>query len=409
MEDYRPYLPARVHEEFDAFCKLYNEVGTHSFDLRALRERLDPDQVEDWEETVVKPGRLAGNWDPHSRIEHQDRDGVSAEVVIPDFGVPFELYPPLMSYVKGYKRTPEQISLGGRAYNRWLADFCSTAPDRLGGMAMVSFVDVPAAVEEIRWARDAGLKGLMLPMFDETSPVFDSRFEPIWDVLEELDMIANSHIAISSTTTHVPAMSSELHPAAAMPMFNRTNVFFCHEILTHMIWGGVFERHPRLQLVMTEQGSGWVVGDLENMDWVYEQSYQRRDVREAVRHKPSEYFERQCHLGSSLFSLAEAKARREIGVEKMMIGTDYPHHEGTWAHGSIDYLRATLGAAQVPPEDARLMLGLNAARVFGFDVAALEPVAARVGPPLLDILTPPVEEKFPRGDVTKPLSLGATG
>jgi predicted TIM-barrel fold metal-dependent hydrolase len=194
-----------------------------------------------------------------------------------------------------------------------------------------------------------------------------------------------------------------------MPMFNRTNVFFCHEILTHLIWGGVFDRHPRLQLVLTEQGSGWIVGELQNMDWVYERSYQRRDVRNVVRLKPSEYFERQCHLGSSLFSLAEARARHIIGVDKMMIGTDYPHHEGTWEHGSVHYLQATLGAAEVPPEDARLMLGLNAARVFGFDIEALKPVAARVGPVLSDILTPPRDEKFPRGDVTKPLSLGATG
>jgi hypothetical protein len=71
-------------------------------------------------------------------------------------------------------------------------------------------------------------------------------------------------------------------------------------------------------------GSGWVVSALEGMDYSFTGSYMRRDVREVVRMPPSEYFKRQCHLGSSLFSLAEAGARREIGVEKLAIGVDYP-------------------------------------------------------------------------------------
>jgi hypothetical protein len=53
------------------------------------------------------------------------------------------------------------------------------------------------------------------------------------------------------------------------------------------------------------------------------------------------------------------------------------------------------------------MLGQTAAQVFGFDVATLAPVVERVGPAPEEILTPPTEDLFPRGDVNKPLS-GAT-
>jgi predicted TIM-barrel fold metal-dependent hydrolase len=173
-----------------------------------------------------------------------------------------------------------------------------------------------------------------------------------------------------------------------------------------MVWGGVFERHPDLHLVATEQGTGWVISALRSMDYSWERSYLRRDVREIVKRKPSDYYRRQVHMGSSLFSRAEATERAAIGVDKILIGSDYPHHEGTWGHGpaTTDYLSATLGAAAVPAADARLMLGDNAIEVFHLDKTALRVVADATGVSLAAILTPPTADLFPRGDVHKPLA-----
>ena len=121
-----------------------------------------------------------------------------------------------------------------------------------------------------------------------------------------------------------------------------------------MIWGGVLQRHPKLRVVFTEFGSSWVAGALVNMDYTYEGSYLRRDVHSVLPHKPSEYFARQCFLGSSIFSRAEVGARHEIGIDKMMLGMDYPHHEGTWAAGpgTLAYIQATIGACAVPADEA---------------------------------------------------------
>jgi hypothetical protein len=88
----------------------------------------------------------------------------------------------------------------------------------------------------------------------------------------------------------------------------------------------------------------------------------------------------------------------------MMVGVDYPHHEGTWNGGNINYLRATFGPNDVPLAEARLMLGETAAKVFGFDLAALAPVIEQFGRTAEQILTPPTEDLFPRGDVNKPLA-----
>lgn len=408
MPAYRAYMPSRYHDDFDAFCEVFAREGARTVDPESLLNRLDPEQVDDWVERVIEPGRLGGQGDPYLREEQLDREGIAGEILFPDFGLPFELHPPLKAAILGVGRTPEQVEVANRAHNRWLADFCAAAPGRFGGLAVVSFADVEDTLEEIRWAKEHGLVGIVLPTLDETIPFFHPRHEPIWSLLEELEMPANSHTAISAITNHMATatLMAVPHPACAAPIMTAQAFFYTQQILTHLIWGGVLENHPDLQVVLTEQGSGWVIGALRGMDYSYERSYLRRDVRQVVQHKPSEYYERQVHMGSSLFSLAEAEARYDIGVHKINVGMDYPHHEGTWGAGpgTTEWLRATLGAAGVHPDEARLVLGQNAARLWGFTPSVLRPLAERIGPSMRALLTPPTEDHFPRGDVNKPLT-----
>lgn len=408
MTDYRPYIPAGNLEEFDAFCEVYARDGARTTEPASLLQRIDPDIVDLWVHDVIEPGRLAGQYDPNERLTQLDHEGISAELIFPDFGLPYELHPPLIAAIRGYSRTFDQITVANQAYNRWLADFSKADPERLGGLAVIAFDDVDLAVSEIRWAKDNGLKGVVLPSVDENKPFFHADYEPIWSTLEELELPVNTHTAISSITRHMATgtLTSVPHPACALPIMTAQAFFACQQILTHLIWGGVLERHPNLHVALTEQGSGWVVTALRGMDYSWENSYLRRDVRDVVSMRPSDYFERQVHMGSSLFSRAEAQARHEIGVHKINIGMDYPHHEGTWGAGpgTTHWLRATLGAAAVPVEEARRMLGGNAAELWGFDEVALRPVADRIGPRYGDILAAPEEDLFPRGDVNKPLA-----
>ena len=129
MEDYTDYLDPRFRDEFRDFLVEYRKVGSHTFDEPALRARLDPYIVEEWVEQMIRPGRTEGNWNPERRLKELEREGVVAEVLFPDFGLPFELYSPTLAAQLGYgARTQAQIDAGDRAYNRWLADFCAAAP-----------------------------------------------------------------------------------------------------------------------------------------------------------------------------------------------------------------------------------------------------------------------------------------
>ena len=53
---------------------------------------------------------------------------------------------------------------GARAHNRWIAELCAAAPDRRAGIAIVPALwDVGEAVREVAWAREHGLRGILIP------------------------------------------------------------------------------------------------------------------------------------------------------------------------------------------------------------------------------------------------------
>ena len=166
-----------------------------------------------------------------------------------------------------------------------------------------------------------------------------------------------------------------------------------HETLWHtqrplwcMIFGGAFERHPGLRYVVTEAGVEWIPELLERMDIAHtgrptQKFTEHLELQPMLRGRlaPSEIWARQCWAGASFMPKAEAQLRHRIGVDRLMWGSDYPHIEGTWPH-TQQRLQAVF--AGVPRAEVERMLGLNAAEVYGFDAAALEPLAARCGPPV---------------------------
>ena len=151
--------------------------------------------------------------------------------------------------------------------------------------------------------------------------------------------------------------------------------------LTFMIWGGVFERHPKLRLAITESTTVWVPEMLALMDFRFDVTHYSAklgDYRSHLKMRPSAYFRRQVFLGASCMPRREVDMRHEIGLASLMWGTDFPHPEGTWPTTHEQMLDAFRG---VPEPEVAAMLGGNAARLYGFDVDALAPLVARIGPP----------------------------
>ena len=115
--------------------------------------------------------------------------------------------------------------------------------------------------------------------------------------------------------------------------------WWAHRSLWHLIFAGVLERHPDLQFVFTEQGTAWIPETLGTLDLFFSRmgtatGSQELEWGESVvsqlSMRPSEYWARQCHVGSSFMRPAEAAMRHAVGVDKIMWGSDYPHRESSY-------------------------------------------------------------------------------
>lgn len=401
MSDYRPYLDPAYREDFDAFLVEYKKHGVVTTDSTNIANRLDPDVAALWKENVADPGRLDSMWSAERRAAELDREGIAAEVLFQEFATPFLMSSPTHAATLSVAPpTDDQLSAGYRAYNRWLTDFRSFAPERWKGMAAISLHDIDAALAEIRAVKDMGFPGVAMPGLPGTDRMYQPRYEPVWSALEEHGLVLNIHVAVANA---LPSYTGAPTLTSARAMVGADIFTGVRNLLPTMIFGGVLERHPGLRIVFTETHSDWVLGALLRMDHAWQRSDLRRDIREVVPMRPSEYWKRQCYLGSSLFSRAEIAARHRIGVDKMMIGIDFPHSEGAWRYGTDNYVRATFGAERVPADEARQMLGKNAAALFGFDYPALELIADKIGLDTDTELTPPEVQPSYRGDLDRPL------
>ena len=373
MADYRPYIDAVHRDRFDDYV---GAVAAYDDELRTMQERRGGNQ-ERMAQLNRGAGNVSGLWDPDVRIRDLDGDGIAAEVIFPQGSIPFHPHPANIKLLPRlvFTNDPTVLAAGVRAYNRWLADFCDLHPGRHAGVAVAPMHDVDAAAAEVVWARGAGLRSVSLPvMTDDTPKYHDPVYEPLWQVCEELDMPLTTHGA--SITDYGPS-------PAAYPIVLTECDWFVRRALWFMMWGGVFERHPGLKLVFTEQRCGWVQNALVELDSVFHSKH--HEMRSVLSMRPSDYFRRNCWLGASFMSRQECEHRDVVGTERFMWGSDYPHREGTWPQ-TAESLRMTF--AGVPVDDVRLMLGETAADVYGLDAAQLRGVAERIGPTPADIDTP---------------------
>jgi predicted TIM-barrel fold metal-dependent hydrolase len=359
---YREYLESRVHDDYGRWLAQVAE------ERRQRQGLFEKDFMQEFESEGAEG--LSGAWDPERRIRELESDGTVAEVVFPDSivagGVPFGAGIGMNSR----RIDPELTLAGARAHNRWLKDLCEASPGRRGGIAPIPIDDIDVAVEEIHWVRKALPQGgVMLPAGTGSLPLYhDPRYEPIWSACEDLGLPVHIH-----TGSGPPEYGD--YPFAPI-LYVCEAPWFAHRPLTFVMWSGVFERHPGLRWVMTEQGAGWIPSLLQRWDGLFD-TPMFRHLRGELRLKPSEYWARQCFVGASMLTPEECRVRHKIGVATMMWGSDYPHPEGTWPH-TKEKLHATFEG--VPEAEMRAILGETAAGVYGFDPVALAPDVERVCP-----------------------------
>jgi predicted TIM-barrel fold metal-dependent hydrolase len=277
-------------------------------------------------------------------------------------------------------------------YNRWLSDFCAAAPGRRAGVIPIDLHDLDRAIEELRWARDNGIfGGVMLPAMSVRSKLpgyADEYFDPFWSACEDLDIVVNLHTGASGSATDGKYLYDDKHGG----MLGLYEVFvFTRRPLWFLIFGGVFDRHPELKVVVAENGVQWLPSLVRDMESFFD-THGGAPVRSYLEHRPSEYVAEHVWIAGSLMKRYEAEMCHEVGVSKLMWGADYPHLEGAVpVHREV--LRHIFSG--IPEADVRPMLGENAMALWDFDEAALREAAARVGPTPEEVAAPLDLADFP--------------
>lgn len=375
MEQYAGYLDSDWRGEFDAWREKY---------ASPWRDLNDNDEK-------------ARNWDTDRRFAEQEADGIVGGVIFPNTVPPFFPTNQVVAPTPSAKSFPRRLA-GLHAHNRWLIDWIGEAPTRRRGLIQIFLNDIDQAVADIREFHHDGIGGVLLPGVPPDAglpPLFAPDYDPIWAVCEELDLTITHHGGGSG----MPNLGR--YPAT-MAVFITETPWWADRTLWHLLWGGVFERFPKLRFVLTEVGIGFVPELMERLDRFHADIATGRlgeiafEADQILPMKPSEYFQRNCYMGASFPGQIDAETIRQIGIDRVMWGSDYPHSEGTYPYTTESLRRSFSGWN---PAELQSLLGGTAADVYGFDLDALAPLAAQFGPTHDEVAVPlegvPADSKSP--------------
>jgi predicted TIM-barrel fold metal-dependent hydrolase len=314
-------------------------------------------------ETISSQGRFEdvhlGGYDPDQHLKDMRLDGVAGEVLYPSQG---------LFYFK--VADPQLLSAIFRAYNDWLADFCRTDPARLKGIAMVNLDDVQDGIRELERTAKMGFAGAMITEYPAEDRRYDQPlYEPFWAAAQALDMPLSLHTATRRVGKIRGAGPKTLRDASS----RATKAFYPATSLCDLIFSGVFERYPRLQLAIVEFELSWAPHMLSTMDYTYRERHEEALYRFKDDRRPSDFFHRNVCLSFQEDAIG-IRLRDAIGVDNMMWGSDYPHSESTFPQ-SRQILSEIL--AGVPDDEQAKIVGGNTARLYDFDVTRLAAAPTR--------------------------------
>jgi predicted TIM-barrel fold metal-dependent hydrolase len=319
-EDYQPYLEPEYHAALERQMAEEREFLAVERGFGAASDNaLSAVEIID-QRNAIRDGGALGVWDIERRLRALDDEGVAAEIV--NVGHHLSLTPFFTMLSRPH---PSELrSAGARAHHRWFADKMAPGKGRIFGVADPGGCeDMDAAVREVHWCADHGFVAMGCPHATE-----DKNLPP-------------------------------------------------RQAFWQLIQGGVFDRYPQMKVVFSEVRSDWLPDTLAYLDERFEKE------SSLTKLKPREYFERHCYVAPSSPRPSEMQQRREIGIDRMLLGIDYPHVEGTWPN-TWDWLRSIF--TDFSEEEARKFAGLNAIGLFKLDEAYLTGIAERIGPEIGDIV-----------------------
>jgi predicted TIM-barrel fold metal-dependent hydrolase len=296
---------------------------------------------------VIRRGCL----DPGERLKDMDTDGVYAQLGFPSW--------PSFSGTRFLRsRDFELAHACVLAYNDFVIDeWCGFDPARLIPMVILPLWDRQLCIAEIERTVAKGAKAITFPE-NPASPVLGlpSIHSHDWDDVFAAAQANELPLCLHFGTSGIVPGSSPGGSDAVMAATMGTNSMVT---LTDFVFSHVFHDFPALRVSLAEGGFGWVPWLLERVDQVA-----RRRPFDHLPVQPSELFRRHIFV-CGIDDDAGILLRDRIGVDNMMVESDYPHNDGNWPN-----TRARVGEllADVPDDEAHRIVELNARRLFHHDL-----------------------------------------
>jgi uncharacterized protein len=357
-EQYRELAPKRVKMEGGgeaiaaANGKLY--YGATGSYAGHTPETFDPMKAFDYDTTVGAGG-------PEQRLKEQDQDGVDAELIFPGTSAVHGLVVPereaYLSFVK--------------AYNDYLAeDFCSYAPDRLWGVGMLPSGDIDLKIAEMERFKEIGLRAASLHSLPSGQPFPVPEDDRFWAAAIDLEMPLCIHTTISRGKG--PLFQYPKEPHGDRPpddfierLYRHANASRCGALtLCQLVFAGVFDRFPKLNIYFAENNIGWIPFYLEQLDAEYDKNRHWAEKHFGIaplQQKPSEIIKEHAYWGFYDDPIG-IKLRHEIGVDHVMWGSDFPHVVTYWPNSQEVLDRHMDG---VPAQERHQMQADNVLRFLG--------------------------------------------
>jgi predicted TIM-barrel fold metal-dependent hydrolase len=291
----------------------------------------------------------AGYRQPAARLEMMDAQGLAAVWLFPTIGVLVE---------EQLKDDPSSVVTAFGAFNRWLLeDWGFNHEDRIFGAPYISLADPEAARSELQWALDNGARVVCMrpaaptTTFGQKSPA-DPYFDRFWSLANDAGITVAIHAGSVGYTAngYAPKEDFSAFGADVQPgiwrLIRHRPILDCLAALTI---DGLFERFPNLRIASIENGSEYLPVLLHELRGLANARPQH------FKEDPIETFRR--HVWVSPFWEDDISETVEnMGVDRIIFGSDWPHAEGLRA--PLDELQELAGSG-IPAEEQALIMGAN--------------------------------------------------
>ena len=303
-----------------------------------------------WE--AVRPGSSQ----PEPRYADMRRDGIAGEVIYPTLGA--RLY----GVIDG-----DLLTACCRAGNDWLIEMFGGEHERtFKPAAALNVHDIPASVSELQRCAKAGMAAAMIPTYPgEAYPYHLETYDPLWAAAQDLGLPLGMHLSACCMGPGQRSIFTKDWQAPDAAAYSATQDYWVRRSVGCMIFAGIFERFPRLKVVIVEHELAWLPYFLKQMDFHYRELSQTAPYRFRNQLLPSDFFRTHVFTTFQEDRIGLEQLPGMIGTDTLMFGSDYPHAESTWPH-SRRFLDNLLGDMETATR--RRLVHDNAARLYGFAV-----------------------------------------